>query len=391
MTLEKRLEEIPDEVANEDLDELRRALIRTQKQLKDARQRTDELVVATKQSAYDATLSMGKIPPVIPPVIDKRKTKPEVALWHLTDWQGSKKTTTYNSQVMRERVFNFVKKARRITEIQRADHPVKDVVILFGGDMVEGLFNYPAQLHEIDSTLFEQYVTVSRLITEVVREALATYEKVLVVAEWGNHGRIGSKRADVPRNDNIDRMCYELARQLLADEKRLTWQDCPDDVQQVEVGNYRALLIHGDEVGRNGFASGKELFFEARLKVSDATQSDVVIGLQITDATPLDVSDGVFFIKADGSTSVSLLVEKNGTATTTSSVATMANDTFISLGFYYDGASSIQYSVNGVVKGTSVTTNLPDDEDMTVSIALQNGEAVAKTMTVDYVFVAKER
>jgi len=151
-------------------------------------------------------------------------------------------------------------------------------------------------------------------------------------------------------------------------------------------------LVALQKVGESyRFASGKELFFEARLKVSDATQSDVVIGLQITDTTPLDVSDGVFFIKADGSTSVSLLVEKNGTATTTSSVATMANDTFISLGFYYDGASSIQYSVNGVVKGTSVTTNLPDDEDMTVTIALQNGEAVAKTMTVDYVFVAKER
>jgi hypothetical protein len=151
-------------------------------------------------------------------------------------------------------------------------------------------------------------------------------------------------------------------------------------------------LVALQKVGESyRFASGKELFFEARLKVSDATESDVVIGLQITDATPLDVSDGVFFIKADGSTSVSLLVEKNGTATTTSSVATLANDTFISLGFYYDGASSIQYFVNGVVKGTSVTTNLPDDEDMTVSIALQNGEAVAKTMTVDYVFVAKER
>jgi hypothetical protein len=151
-------------------------------------------------------------------------------------------------------------------------------------------------------------------------------------------------------------------------------------------------LVALQKVGESyRFASGKELFFEARLKVSDATESDVVIGLQITDATPLDVSDGVFFIKADGSTSVSLLVEKNGTATTTSSVATMANDTFISLGFYYDGASSIQYFVDGVVKGTSVTTNLPDDEDMTVSIALQNGEAVAKTMTVDYVFVAKER
>jgi hypothetical protein len=110
------------------------------------------------------------------------------------------------------------------------------------------------------------------------------------------------------------------------------------------------------------FASGKKLFF-----------------------------DGVFFIKADGSTSVSLLVEKNNTATTTSSVATMADDTFIRLGFYYDGASAIQYFANGVLGGTSVTTNLPDDEDMTVSFAIQNGEAVAKTMTVDYIFVAKER
>lgn len=255
MTLKKQLEEIPDEVASSDVVELRKALIRTQKQLKEAKQRTEELVEATIQAAFDATLSMGEIKEVVAPIADKRKIKSEIALWHLTDWQGSKKTTTYNSQIMRKRVMEFVTKAKRITEIQRADHPVKDVVIMFGGDMVEGLFNYPAQLHEIDATLFEQYVTVSRLIVDTVREALAIYEKVLVVAEWGNHGRIGSKRADVPRSDNVDRMCYELARQLLGDEKRLTWADCPEDVQRVEIGNYRALLIHGDEVGRNGFAS----------------------------------------------------------------------------------------------------------------------------------------
>jgi len=151
-------------------------------------------------------------------------------------------------------------------------------------------------------------------------------------------------------------------------------------------------LVSLQKVGESfRFASGKKLFFEARFKVSDATQSDFVVGLQITDSTPLDVSDGVFFIKADGSTSVSLVVEKNNTATTTASVATAANDTFIRLGFYYDGASAIEYSVNGVIKGTSVTTNLVDDEDLTPTFAIQNGEAVAKTMTMDYIFVAKER
>jgi hypothetical protein len=126
---------------------------------------------------------------------------------------------------------------------------------MFGGDMVEGLFNFPSQAFEIDATLFEQYVNVSRLCVDVVRFALANYKKVKVVPEWGNHGRIGSKRDNVPRSDNFDRMCYEFARQLLAGEKRLTWQECPEDIQRVEIGNYRALLIHGDEVGRNGFAS----------------------------------------------------------------------------------------------------------------------------------------
>jgi hypothetical protein len=229
--------------------------MRIQKQLKQAKERTEDLVNTTHQAAYDAMITMGKVSNVPVPATDKRKTKAEVALWHMTDWQGAKRTTSYNSEVMRTRVLEFAKKAVHITEIQRANHPVKECYILFGGDMVEGLFNFPSQAFEIDATLFEQYVNVSRLCVDVVRYALANYEKVTVVPEWGNHGRIGSKRDNVPRSDNFDRMCYELARQLLAGEKRLTWQECPEDIQRVEIGSYRALLIHGDEVGRNGFAS----------------------------------------------------------------------------------------------------------------------------------------
>ncbi len=150
-------------------------------------------------------------------------------------------------------------------------------------------------------------------------------------------------------------------------------------------------LVALQKVGESyRFASGKKLFFEARFKVSNATQSDVVMGLQITDATPLDVTDGVFFLKSDESTTISLLVEKNNTATTTS-VGTLADDTYIRLGFYYDGNSSIQAFVNGTYVATSATTNLVDDEDLTISFAIQNGNAVARTMTVDYIYVAKER
>jgi hypothetical protein len=255
MSLEKQFEELPEGIESDDVRELRQALLRIQKQLKKAKERTEDLVEVTQQAAYDAMLTMGAIQPVKPFVTPKSNKKPEVALWHMTDWQGAKRTTTYNTTVMRKRVMEFAEKAVRITEIQRADHPIKECYILFGGDMVEGLFNFPSQAFEIDSTLFEQYVNVSRLCVDVTRYALAHYDRVTVVAEWGNHGRIGSKRDNVPRSDNFDRMCYELARQLLAGEKRLTWNESPEDVQRVEIGAYRALLIHGDEVGRNGFAS----------------------------------------------------------------------------------------------------------------------------------------
>jgi hypothetical protein len=255
MTLDKRLEEIPEGIESSDVRELRNVIMRLQKQLLKAKTKTDDLVEATHQAAYDAMLTLGSIPPVAKPDPDTRRGKAEVALWHMTDWQGAKRTTSYDSKVMKRRVMQFAERAVRITDIQRADHPVKDCTIMFGGDMVEGLFNFPGQAFEIDATIFEQYVTVSRLCVDVVRYALAHYEKVTVVAEWGNHGRIGSKRDNVPRSDNFDRMCYELARQLLQGEKRLTWEDSPDDWQKVSIGNYRAVLIHGDEIGRNGFAS----------------------------------------------------------------------------------------------------------------------------------------
>lgn len=152
-------------------------------------------------------------------------------------------------------------------------------------------------------------------------------------------------------------------------------------------------LVALQKVGESfTFASGKKLWFESRFKVSDATQSDVVMGLQVTDTTPLAVANGVFFIKNDGVATVNLVLTKASTSTTNSAIATLADDTFITLGFFYDGDSTLYYFVNGALAGSSVTTNLPlSTTTLTVSFAIQNGEAAAKTMTVDYINVAKER
>jgi len=139
-------------------------------------------------------------------------------------------------------------------------------------------------------------------------------------------------------------------------------------------------------------SSSKRAFFEARFKVSDATQSDVVMGLQITDTTPLAVSDGVYFMKDDGDTNLDFHIEKDGTDTTTAAVTTLANDTFVTVGFFIDpNTSQVSYFIGEAEPVGVVNTNLPDDEELTVSFGIQNGEAAAKTMTIDYVNVICER
>ena len=73
MSLKQQFEELPEDIESSDVTELRRALVRTQKQLKDAKNRTEELVEVTIQATKDATLAMGSIKPVQLPIQDKRK------------------------------------------------------------------------------------------------------------------------------------------------------------------------------------------------------------------------------------------------------------------------------------------------------------------------------
>lgn len=133
----------------------------------------------------------------------------------------------------------------------------------------------------------------------------------------------------------------------------------------------------------------KQTWFSSRFKVSDATQSDVVIGMQVVDTTPLDVTDGIYFLKSDGAATVNIVCRKDATtgSTSASSVATLANDTFIQLDWYYDGAGYLFYAVDGVVSGSLSVADYFPNTTVTVSFAIQNGEAVAKTMTIDWVGV----
>lgn len=232
-------------------DELRRVVSDLQARLRRAQSKNADLVQAVREGARDAAVVLGNPSPVKKPASDNRtETKAEVALLHVSDWQFGKVTESFNSEIARARVERLSEVVVQLTNIYRADHPVRECHVMLGGDLAEGVSIFPGQPFEVDGSLFRQMFGVVGAAEEMLRMFLANFERVVIWEEPGNHGRLGRK-GDHPAEDSADLLMYRLIRERLAPyekEGRLVWNETQGWHSIVEIGNYHALLVHGDEV-----------------------------------------------------------------------------------------------------------------------------------------------
>lgn len=142
------------------------------------------------------------------------------------------------------------------------------------------------------------------------------------------------------------------------------------------------------------FEANRQAWFKTRFKVSALT-SVVVIGLQVTDTTPEDVTDGVYFLSTTGTGAVSLICRQNATTGSTSATGmTLVADTYTELSWYWDGKGNLQYFQDGRQLGTITgitTSNFLPDTTTTVSFGIRTTSAAVKTLTIDYILAAKAR
>lgn len=142
------------------------------------------------------------------------------------------------------------------------------------------------------------------------------------------------------------------------------------------------------------FEVGKPAWFKTRLKVSALT-TVVVIGLQVTDTTPEDVTDGIYFLSTVTTGAVTVYCRKDATTgSSTGTGITLVANTFTELAWYWDGKNEVQYFQDGVQKGTitgvTASTYLPDTTT-TVSFGVRTTSAAVQTLTIDYILAAKSR
>jgi len=151
-------------------------------------------------------------------------------------------------------------------------------------------------------------------------------------------------------------------------------------------------------------ATDKQCAFAARVKISDATQSVCAIGLATEQATTNffhdtgDLwlyDDGIMFRKDDGNTNWDFVIRKNDLETEAAGILT-ATTGYVVLGFYYNGADRVTYytaaeTAAGSIYQSGGNTNWPNDAELVPTLFIENGEAVAKALSVDYIWCGVER
>jgi hypothetical protein len=251
-----------------DSSDLRATNTRLLRELDKVKRHRDELYLAVYNAVTDNIRNL-QIAPVKAPVVDRRKGDEEIAVILFSDLQLAQVTPTYNSDIAAERVERYANKIIRLTQLQRASHPVRKAKVYFLGDLIENELTFPSQPHQIDASLYNQVaLTGPKILTDFIRRLLTTFESIDVVSVPGNHGEPGgpSRKMANPET-NFDRMLSTILRHIFeaAHEKRISWR-IPDGYGRSSfyavdyVGDTGFMLFHGHQARRTSSSSHLPFF-----------------------------------------------------------------------------------------------------------------------------------
>lgn len=142
--------------------------------------------------------------------------------------------------------------------------------------------------------------------------------------------------------------------------------------------------------------SGKKLWFEAKVKVADADQCDMFIGLCDNFATNPEnsVAAGqarIGFELVDGSAVIQASVDDDTTTTRTSTGISASDDTYVRLGFRTEGGSIRFYVNRALVATVAIPSAIAAVTLGPTFFGLSGNATGTHTRQCDYILVVQER
>lgn len=142
--------------------------------------------------------------------------------------------------------------------------------------------------------------------------------------------------------------------------------------------------------------AGKQLWFEAMVKASDADQHDMFVGLCDNHATDPEacVVGGVArvgFELVDGAADILCVIDDDTTATKTDSGKDMADDTYVRLGFRTDNSAIRYYVDRTLVLTTTIPAAIAAVTLGPTFFNLSGNATGTHSAKIDYIFAAQKR
>lgn len=146
-----------------------------------------------------------------------------------------------------------------------------------------------------------------------------------------------------------------------------------------------------------GYVAGKKLQFTSRLRVSNALNAVIALGLHSAQTDPIGTppADAIYFRTAAASARLFFVARKAGVEVALDTQTDLVAATDYDLEFYHDGSISgvgatVSAFINKVRVGSIPVAALPTNL-LALSFALQNGTAAANTMQLDYIGAQQQR
>lgn len=143
--------------------------------------------------------------------------------------------------------------------------------------------------------------------------------------------------------------------------------------------------------------TNKGMWFSGRFKIADVDQADVFFGLsaKLGAGNIFDTRvDSIGIYMADGSGNLIGECRKNSTASNSGAIAALTDDTWVLVVIQVFGTGSAVFFVDvgetGEFQSSSVGSNIPDDEEMSVWFGCRNGQAVANSMSVGRMMLCQD-
>ena len=196
--------------------------------------------------------SVGEIPPIAVPTLPViEHLHDEVALLVLSDCHIGKKTKSYNPRVFAKRLRSLEASMLSIVSSLRSIRPIRKLVLVFNGDLVDSTSIYPGQAMDgVSMPTIDQIFTVGvPELTGFLLFCLANFEEVEVYCQRGNHGRLYQAKWVVSKGTNWDVVLYKALEVATRGQDRLTWHINPLEWKSMfKILGHGFLATHGDMI-----------------------------------------------------------------------------------------------------------------------------------------------